>query len=108
MKRFALAVLLASPASAADLLIHGGPILTMVGERPQGVAAVVVDGGRIAFVGPLAQARRVAGPGTPQLDLKGRTLLPGLVDRSGAAGECVRCASGHCRQHRRSGGQTGG
>jgi predicted amidohydrolase YtcJ len=80
MKRFALAVLLASPASAADLLIHGGPILTMVGERPQGVAAVVVDGGRIAFVGPLAQARRVAGPGTPQLDLKGRTLLPGLVD----------------------------
>ncbi|WP_156255081.1 amidohydrolase [Sandarakinorhabdus oryzae] len=80
MKRLALAVLLASPAGAADLLIHGGPILTMVGDRPQTVAAVVVAGGRIAFAGPLAEARRVAGPGTPPLDLKGRTLIPGLVD----------------------------
>lgn len=82
MRRVAilLATLLATPASAADLLIHGGPILTMVGERPQTVAAVVVTGGKIAFVGPLAQAQRMAGPGTQQLDLKGRTLIPGLVD----------------------------
>ena len=47
-------VALASPASAADLLIHGGPILTMVGDRPHTVAAVVVEGGRIGFAGPLA------------------------------------------------------
>jgi predicted amidohydrolase YtcJ len=73
-------VALASPASAADLLIHGGPILTMVGDRPQTVAAVVVEGGRIAFAGPLAQAQRIAGAETQRLDLKGRTLLPGLVD----------------------------
>lgn len=80
MKRLALAVLLASPASAADLLIHGGPILTMVGDTPHTVAAVVVENAKIAFAGPLAQARRLAGPGTRQLDLKGRTLLPGLID----------------------------
>ena len=73
-------VALASPASAADLLIHGGPILTMVGDTPQTVAAVVVDGGRIAFAGPLAQAQRIAGAETQRLDLKGRTLLPGLID----------------------------
>ena len=72
-------VALASPASAADLLIHGGPILTMVGDRPQTVAAVVVEGGRIAFAGPLAQAQRIAGAETQRLDLKGRTLLPGLM-----------------------------
>jgi predicted amidohydrolase YtcJ len=75
-----LAALLAAPATAADLLIHGGPILTMVGERPNSVAAVVVDGGRIAFAGPLAQAQRRAGAGTKRLDLNGRTLIPGLVD----------------------------
>ncbi|MEI6486006.1 MAG: amidohydrolase [Sphingomonadales bacterium] len=80
MKRLLAVLLLASPASAADLLIRGGPILTMVGDRPNHVAAVVVDGGRIAFAGALAEARRRAGPGTQMLDLKGRTLLPGLVD----------------------------
>lgn len=81
MKRLALAALLLSgPASAADLLIHGGPILSMVGDKPNQVAAVVVDAGRISFAGPLAAARRRAGPGTRQLDLKGRTLIPGLVD----------------------------
>jgi predicted amidohydrolase YtcJ len=75
-----LAGLVTSPALAADLLIHGGPILTMAGERPNQVAAVVVDGGRIAFAGPLGQAQQLAGPTTPRLDLKGRTLIPGLVD----------------------------
>jgi hypothetical protein len=69
-----------APPVIADLLIHGGPILTMVGDRPQTVAAVVVEGGRIAFAGPLAQAQRIAGAETQRLDLKGRTLLPGLVD----------------------------
>ena len=73
-------LMLANPASAADLLIHGGPILTMVGDKPHTVTAVVVESGRIAFAGPLAQAQRMAGPGTRRLDLKGRTLLPGLID----------------------------
>jgi len=76
----AAALLFTSQASAADLLIHGGPILTMVGNKPQTVTAVVVEGGRIAFAGPLAHAQRIAGAGTQRLDLKGRTLLPGLVD----------------------------
>lgn len=74
------ALMLANPASAADLLIHGGPILTMVGDKPHTVTAVVVESGRITFAGPLAQAQRMAGPGTRRLDLKGRTLLPGLID----------------------------
>ncbi len=56
-------LMLANPARAADLLIHGGPILTMVGDKPHTVTAVVVESGRIAFAGPLAQAQRVAGPG---------------------------------------------
>ena len=76
----AAAMLGGVPAQAADLVIHGGPILTMAGPTPHQVAAVVVEGGRIAFAGPLVQARRIAGPGTPALDLKGRTLIPGLVD----------------------------
>ena len=61
-------------------LWHGGPIVTMDGDRPQTVPAVVERDGTIVFTGPLAKARRVAGQDAAERDLQGRTLLPGFVD----------------------------
>ena len=66
---------LASPASAQDLLIHGGPIYTGAAK----VEALAVKDGKVAFAGPLAAARRAA-PGARDVDLKGAAAYPGFVD----------------------------
>ena len=65
---------------AADLIITGGPILTMEGDQPTIVEAVVVDDGRIAYVGTKAEAMKRQGAGTVLKDLGGNTLMPGFVD----------------------------
>lgn len=76
-----LALTATGPAAAAGAVVwRGGTILTMDGDQPKTVEAVVVQDGRIAFAGRLAQARRIAGAGAEDHDLKGRTLLPGFVD----------------------------
>lgn len=71
------ALLTATPALAQDLLIHGGPIYT--GEGSARVEALAVKDGKVAFAGPLAQARRSA-PGAKDIDLKGSAAYPGFVD----------------------------
>ncbi|MEO7588905.1 MAG: amidohydrolase [Arachnia sp.] len=65
--------------SRPDLIITGGPILTMdpAGSRPEAVA--VLDG-RILASGPLAEVTARAGGSTETLNLEGRALLPGLID----------------------------
>ncbi|MGX5696526.1 amidohydrolase [Agromyces soli] len=42
--------------------------------------ALVVVGGRIAYVGDEATARRIAGAAADEIDLGGATVLPGIVD----------------------------
>src|SRR3546814_11434786 len=55
-------LLLAVPANAQDTIIYrGGPIVTMDGDSPQTVEAVVTKDGRIAYVGDEAGARAAAG-----------------------------------------------
>lgn len=72
----------AAPASAQDsaTLYHGGPIITMDGDTPQTVEAVVARDGRIVFAGPEQAARAAAGDDAAIRDLKGATLLPGFID----------------------------
>jgi len=71
----------AGAAQAADLLIFGGPIYTGVESAPK-VEALVVRDGKVAFAGPLAQARKTASK--PQsIDLKGAVAYPGFVDAHG-------------------------
>ena len=73
----------ASPQTAsagAELIIHGGPILTMDGDRPTYAEAVVVNDGRITFVGRDADAMKQRSRTTVVRDLAGRTMLPGFVD----------------------------
>ena len=70
----------APAAPEADLIISGGPIVTMQGDQPVTVEAIVVDDGRIAYVGSKAEALKRQGPGTVLKDLGGRTLMPGFID----------------------------
>jgi hypothetical protein len=79
----AIALLAASatPAIAQDSIVYrGGPIVTMDGDTPQTVEAVVTRDGRIAFVGAEKAARKVAGQDAAVRDLNGATLLPGFID----------------------------
>lgn len=62
-----------------DFVLTGGSIFTA--DAALTVAeAVAVHDGRIAWVGPAAQAAAQIGPGTRVLELEGRTVLPGFQD----------------------------
>lgn len=57
-----------------------GDILTMVGETPNYVEALVEKEGKIVFTGSTSQAMQVAGKGHLMIDLEGKTLVPGFID----------------------------
>ncbi|QBR70839.1 twin-arginine translocation pathway signal protein [Beijerinckiaceae bacterium] len=70
----------AAPAgSHADLIMHGGKILTMNDAQPQ-VEAIAVSGGKIIGVGSLTEIMTLKGPKTQVIELGSRTLLPGFVE----------------------------
>jgi hypothetical protein len=75
----AAAVLLHAQQPRADLILINGKIIT-VDERFAIVQAVAVQGERIVFVGTSQEAERLAGPGTQRIDLRGRAVIPGLID----------------------------
>ncbi|WP_426029215.1 amidohydrolase [Brevundimonas sp. TWP2-3-4b2] len=80
IRPLALALLLGSvawSAAAQELLIRGGTIYTGVAERPTAEVVLVQDG-RIAYVGPASGAPEVEYAET--LDLKGAFLFPGFTD----------------------------
>src|SRR5262245_29757776 len=52
-------------------------VFTATGDPTLEDATVIVDGDRIAWVGPTANAPQTD---AVQVDLEGRTILPGLVD----------------------------
>jgi hypothetical protein len=64
---------------AADLLLTGGKVFTADAALTVAEAVGVRDG-RIAWVGPAAEAAEHAGPGTRVLDLEGRSVLPAFQD----------------------------
>ncbi len=62
------------------VLYHGGDILTMAGDAPAYVEALVEQGGNIVFVGGKAEAMARFGDALRQVDLQGTTLVPGFFD----------------------------
>ena len=70
----------AAAKAGADLILHGGSILTMDGDKPSYVEAVVVRDGRIAYAGSAAEAMKQRADGTVVKDLAGKVLLPGFID----------------------------
>jgi predicted amidohydrolase YtcJ len=63
-------------------LYFGGPILTMEGDAPAYVEALVERDGVIVFAGRLADARKRY-PAATRRHLKGQTLMPGFIDGHG-------------------------
>ncbi|GAB4163636.1 MAG: amidohydrolase [Winogradskyella sp.] len=59
---------------------YNGDIITMAGEEPQYAEALVVNEGKIKFVGESDKAMEVAGKGHKMIDLKGKTLMPAFID----------------------------
>ena len=64
---------------AGSLLLSGARVLTMAdGDRVLPDADVLITGGRIAAVGPRGSLS--IPPGTEVRDLRGKTIIPGLID----------------------------
>jgi predicted amidohydrolase YtcJ len=77
-----LAVLGLSPqkgVAPADILFHGGAVLSMDAARSW-ASSVAVRDGRVVYVGTDAGGARYRGPKTRVVDLSGRMLLPGFHD----------------------------
>ena len=66
-------------AQPADVIFVNGAITTLDPAHPQ-AEAVAVSGGRLVAVGTDAEVRRHAGDSTEVIDLKGRRVVPGLID----------------------------
>jgi predicted amidohydrolase YtcJ len=63
----------------ADTLLHGGNVVTVDDASPR-AAAVAILGGRILHVGPDQEVLDLAGSGTRRIDLRGATVVPGMID----------------------------
>ena len=63
----------------ADLLLVNGRVQTMDPANPA-VSAVAIRLGRVVYAGDDAGAKAAAAPGSPVVDLTGRTATPGLND----------------------------
>lgn len=71
-------VLLAgTSALAAPTYIHAGRVIAVPGQAPRGATTIVVDDGKIVAV---QDGYTPAPTGVETIDLKGRTVLPGLID----------------------------
>jgi hypothetical protein len=74
-----LAAATAIAADPADLLLINGKIVT-VDDRFAIAQAVAIKGQRIVAVGTTADVRKAAGASAKVIDLRGRTVIPGLID----------------------------
>jgi len=84
LARLTLALLAASLASAAiaqppDLVLLDGKIVTVDAGSSLREAIAIRDG-KILRVGSTAEIRRLAAPETRVVELRGRTVIPGLID----------------------------
>lgn len=68
-----------APAQDVDLVLHNGKIVT-VDEKFSVAQGLAVKGDRIVAVGTNAEVQKLAGPKSEKIDLKGKTVLPGLAD----------------------------
>ncbi|MCQ4163819.1 amidohydrolase [Tahibacter harae] len=66
-------------AAPPDLILHSG-LFTTLDKRNPTASAVAISGGRFSQIGQSAQILPLAGPQTQVIDLRGRRVLPGLID----------------------------
>ena len=81
-----LLMLVARPSlaqqSAPDIILNNGKIIT-VDARFSIAQAVAVQDEQIVAVGTNEEITALAGPDTTMIDLKGRSVIPGLIDNHG-------------------------
>ncbi|WP_224488958.1 amidohydrolase [Robertkochia flava] len=70
----------AEPYKLQQTIFYGGDIITMDGEEPQYVEALVQREGKIVYVGDKAGAMDQYGGKAEEVDLQGHTMVPGFVD----------------------------
>ena len=66
-------------AQAPDLILHNGNIITL-DDKLASASAVAIQGEKISTLGASEQVLKLAGPKTKIIDLKKRTVVPGLID----------------------------
>lgn len=74
---FTAALLSATSALAAPTYIYAGRVIAVPGQTPRGATTIVVDEGKIVAV---QDGYTPAPAGAETIDLKARTVLPGLID----------------------------
>jgi predicted amidohydrolase YtcJ len=84
MRRICLSAFLICLASTAgaqtpDTILLNGKILTLDARSTVALAVAITDG-HVATVGSSDDIRKLAGPSTRVIDLRGRTVVPGLID----------------------------
>jgi predicted amidohydrolase YtcJ len=75
----AASIALQGQQAPPDVVLTNGKIIT-VDDRFSIAQAVAIRGGRIVAVGSTQQISGLAGPGTRRIDLRGRSVVPGLID----------------------------
>ena len=69
----------ATPDAPADLILTGGPVITLDADS-RVAEAVAIRGRHILAVGAPADIEALTGPETRRVDLAGRAVTPGLMD----------------------------
>ena len=82
------AVATAAAAQPADTILYHGKIIT-VDQQFHIVDSIAVRGDRVVAVGSREKLSALVGPNTRQIDLKGKTVLPGLMDSHSHASEAA-------------------
>jgi predicted amidohydrolase YtcJ len=92
----------AQPAAPADTILRNGRILVFSGperheraDAPKFEQSLAIRGGRIVFIGTNEQAETLAGPKTEVTDLRGRMVMPGIVDGHFHGTRVPDCAMGY-------------
>jgi predicted amidohydrolase YtcJ len=67
-------------AVPAQTLYYGGPIITMEGDGPDYVEAVVTRAGKIIYAGKKSAAASQFSGNTAVVNLQGKTMLPGFIE----------------------------
>src|SRR5437660_4057177 len=67
------------PSTSTDLILHNGTVTTLDRSNPIATAVAIRDG-KFVRVGGEADVMSLAGSATRVIDLKGRRVLPGLID----------------------------
>jgi predicted amidohydrolase YtcJ len=78
-RRWILLLAVTSMMCAEDAVYFNGKVITASRRQPL-AEALLVEGGRFTRVGTNAEVIAAAKPGLPRIDLKGRTVVPGLID----------------------------